>query len=289
MKNSFSASKFAALSCALLLSACTTPGLTPVDPTNYRTKLRIERPDKSFYSAEYIGSASACFPPITNRICEPDPRGKPIYRETAKLEMEEFRIVLISSGAPSIKLMDDMVFLAAADLAMQRGYPFMTRLNNIDSSKCGSIYSTSTYGTVNSEAGTYSGNTYLNQDVVCTNLQAGHFIFLKNREDLTNGVFYRFNSGSFKSDTLKPAGELYVYTTPNVRIEDYTNINVKDGNARVGTPSAWKVTYDTAGLSNDLRAKYRITSNQPYTFKDERTENAEAAKDPVARNKLPPQ
>jgi hypothetical protein len=289
MKNPISAVKFAALSFIFLLSACATPALTSVDPTNYRTKLRIERPDKSFYSAEYIGPALACFPPITNRICDADPRGKPIYRETAKLEMEEFHIVLISSGAPSDKLMDDMVFLAAADLAKQRGYPFITRLNNIDSTRCGSIYSTTTYGTVNSEAGTYSGNTYLNQDVACTNLRAGDFIFLKNREDLTNGVFYRYNSGYFKSDSLKPAGELYVYTTPNVRFEDYTIINVKDGIARVGTPSAWKVTYEANGLSNDLRSKYRITSNQPYSFKDERTENAEAAKDPVARNKLPPQ
>jgi hypothetical protein len=287
MKNFVSAEKFAALSCASLLSACATSALTPVDPTNYRTKFTIERPDKSFYSAEYIGTASACFPPITNRICEPDPRGKPIYRETAKLEMEAFHIVLISSGAPSGKLMEDMVFLAAADLAKQRGYPFMTRLNTIDSTNCGSIYSTSTYGTVNSDTGTYSGKTYLNQDVICSNLRAGDFIFLKNREDLANGVFYRYNSGYFKTDTLKPAGELYIYTTPNVMFKDYTII--KDGIIRIGTSSAWKVTYETAGLSNDLRAKYRITGNQPYTFKDERKENAEAAKDPVERNKLPPQ
>lgn len=288
MKNSVSAAKFAVLSsCALLLSACVTPALTPVNPTNYRTKLKIERPDKSFYFAEYIGSASACFPPITNRICEPDPRGKPIYRETAKLEMEEFRITLISSGTPSGKFMKDMVFLAAADLAKQRGYPLMTRLNTTESTSCGSIYSTSTYGTVNPDTGTYSGNTYLNKDVVCSNLQAGHFIFLKNREDLANGVFYRYNSGYFKTDAVRPASELYLYTTPNVMFKDYTF--VKDGIIRIGTSSAWKVIYDTAGLSSDLRAKYRITDNQPYTFKDERKENAEKAKDPVERNKLPPQ
>lgn len=286
MKNSVAVAKFAVLSCALFLSACATPGLTPVNPTNYRTKLSIERPDKSFYSAEYIGPASACFPPITNRICEPGPRGKSSYRETAKLEMEEFRIQLISSGTPTGKFMDDMVFLAAADLAMQRGYPFMTRLNTTESRNCGSIHSTTTYGSVNSNTGTYSGNTYLNQDVVCSNLRAGDFFFLKRREDLANGVFYRYNSGDFKTDILKPAGELYLYTTPNVMLRNYTII--KDGITRIGTSSAWKVTYDTAGLSNDLRAKYRITGNDPYTFKDERTENAEKAKDPVERNKQAP-
>lgn len=287
MKNFVSTAKFAASTFASLLSACATPALTPVDPTNYRTKLKIERPDKSFYSAEYIGTASACFPPITNRICAPDPRGKPIYREIAKLEMEEFRIVLISSGAPSGKLMEDMVFLAAADLAKQHGYPFMTRLNTIESTSCDSIYSTSTYGSVNSDTGTYSGNTYLNKDVVCSNLRAGHFIFLKNREDLASGVFYRYNSGHFKTDNVRPASELYLYTTPNVMFKDYTF--VKDGIIRIGTSSAWKIIYDTAGLSSDLRAKYHITDNQPYTYKDERKETAETAKDPVERNKLPPQ
>jgi hypothetical protein len=293
MKNSVAVAKFAVLSCASFLSACATLGLTPVNPTNYRTMLSIERPDKSFYSAEYIGllASSACFPPITNSICEPDSRGKSIYRETAKLEMEEFRIRLISPGTPNSKFMDDMVFLAAADLAKQRGYPLMTRLNTLESTNCGSTYSTTTYGSVNSNSGTYSGTTYLNQNVVCSNLRAGDFIFLKKRDDLANGVFYRNNSGYFKSDTLRPAGELYLYTTPNVMFKDYTN-NI-GGVMRIGTPSAWKVTYDTTGLSNDLREKYRITANDPYTFKDEQTENAERAaekaKDPVERNKRVPQ
>lgn len=80
--------------------------------------------------------------------------------------------------------------------------------------------------------------------------------------------------------------ELYISTTPNVNLKDYTVI--KDNIIRLATVSAWKDTYDTTGLSYDLRAKYHINDNKPYTFKDRKV-NAETAKDPVERNKLPPQ
>lgn len=165
MNDSVWAAKFAVMSCALLLGACASSALlTPINPTNYRTKLDIERPDKSFYSAKYIGPASDCFPPITNRICEPVTRETAIYLETAKLEMEEFHTTLSSPGAADRKFMDDMVFLATADLAKQRGYPYMTRLSTTEISSCHSTYSTNTYGSVNSVTQTYSGNTYLNRD-----------------------------------------------------------------------------------------------------------------------------
>lgn len=285
MTDSVLVTKIALLCCAFLLNACATPSQQTVDSTNYRSKLTIKRPDKSFYSAEYIGPDSGCFPPITNRICEPDPRGKPIYRETGKLEMEEFRFRLISSGVPDGKLMEDMVFLAAADLAKQRGYPFMTHLSSAKSGGCRSIYSTSTFGTINLDTGIYSGNTSLNQDAVCVTLLSGDFIFFKKRDDMGRGVFYRYDSGFLKTGLLMPEAGLYLYTSPNVMIKDH--IFVSHGISRIGTSSAWQVIYDTTGLSNDLRAKYRITSTEPYIFEDERKVNAEKAKDPLEQNKLP--
>ena len=276
-------------SCVLLLSACATTYIKPIDPTNYRSKLCINRPNISFYSAEYIGpAASVCFPPITNFICKPDSSGKPIYRETGELQMEEFHITLTSPGAPDFKFMDDMVFLTAADLAKQRGYPFMTRLNSIDSTSCKSLYSTSTYGTVNSDIGIYSGKTYLNEDVICITLRGGDFIFLKNQDALANGVFYRHNTRYFKMDILQPYKKLYYGTTPNVLFDDVTIIRDSYGFNTIGAARAWKIIYDTDSLARDLREKYRIIGNEPYTFKDERTEIEEAAKDPVERNKLSP-
>jgi len=141
--------------------------------------------------------------------------------------------------------------------------------------------------------GSYSGKTYLNEDIVCHKSESGDFLFFQNESDLKNGVFYRYgNQDNWKSknrDKLFPEKRLYIGTVPYLMGDDY--VKEEYGIIHLSNGEAWKDIYDTTGLLNDLRKKYKIDKSLPYEYKDKTKERMEKetqkSKDPLETNKLP--
>jgi hypothetical protein len=274
-----------------ILSACATKSLsTSLNASNFRSRLEIIRPDVTFYSAQYIGpSTNKCFPPITNKICRNIPDVKVIYGNVKKLGMEEFEIRFSANNMPyNDELTDDLKYLVAADLALQRGYPLLVPKSNAKFIACTKSYSTTTYGTVNNFSGSFEGSTYLNEDLHCSQSRSGRFIFLRDPKKLKAGVFYDY--GSETPTNIKPVKELYYGTTPNIYIEDVYSVSASETEGHTSgntTPDLWKKVYSAAGLSRDLRDKYSISNGQSYTFIDRRDEKTNREINTIDKNLIP--
>ena len=268
----FAALTFGIAGCAS--NSSLTASLTTI---NYRSLLKIERFDKTYYSGQYVGAEKYCFPPITNPICRRG-RDESIYKPVAQLDMESFYISLTAVNSFNAKLMKDMVYLAAADMTLQRGYSQFTVLNDLGVDQCRSSYSADSYGTINNDS--YRSTTVLNERATCAMSKAATVLLFRNKEDLTSGVLYRDNSSRSMSRYLVPEGSLYYGTSPNVTFEDYNKVG--DGTTLFTPSNAWKTHYAAQGLSAALRAKYGIKDTTPYTFIDRRDQTRQEESDPLA-------
>ena len=269
---------------------------------NYREQLSIVKLNYIFSKGKYIGKEKDdCFPPITSEICEKEQAyGK--YEALNSLKIEKYEISIHSfDKTNNLKLIEDLLLLTAADLALQAGFSFLTMTKKGKVTACQSNYSlntdgsntfdTNTYGANTSGGGTFNGNTTVRKVSKCANMFQGEFFVLHSVDDLKGGVFQRYRD---KSSVL-PVLDLYYGTSPNIGYEDVSYSSHHRDNDSVTylshTPikNAWRNVYDASGLSRDLREKYGITKKEPYVYKDffsdPQTKNTED--DIIKKNRVP--
>jgi hypothetical protein len=252
-----------------VMFGCTPSYRVKTDATNYREKLSIKKMDYEFFIGKYIGPENNCFPPIEYSVC-PNYSSDEVYKPTKELKMENFSISISDTSGVTSKVVKDMAYLTAAELAEQRGFKTFTVLNSMETNACSSMYSVNTYGSVTGN--TYSGTSYLSKDAICANNYSIYVLFYDESEDLKRGVLFRS-----PRSRLQPDKSLYIGTTPGL-YEEYLEQRVKYppiGNTTGFIPekNAWKIHYDIKGLTGELRKLYGILEILPYSFEDERVSN----------------
>lgn len=297
---------------------------------NYRSELRITLLDRDYYSAKYIAdNPGKWFPPITNnirkrwyesdlnKISASSPAyesikkeiGKTFYRELNELDIEHINIEMKYPGSPFDKKSKELLHLVAADVALQRGFPYVTRLTkgfdsicvttqsavtkgniDLDTSHSGVVSGDQVYGTSRT-SGTYKGKTRLKEDTNCAATIEGEFILFKNKEDIEKGVFVK----NRYSGRLDPFTWLYYSTSPNAIIIDHPiGEPIKVNTRKMVIDHAWRNGYKSSGLSSDLRKKYDIDNKEAYIVIDEAEQRRESSikkakersEDPLNRNRI---
>ncbi len=270
-----------------LLALILVTGCAATPKGGFWGELNARKTDRSFHLARYVGSEKGCFPPITNVACLPKKKDEILYEEIQKLEMESFSISLPSRDFFAQGRIKDMLFLAASELAIQRGFSMFTVTWDMQISMCRNYGSdVSTSGTMNriGNQGFYSGTTTVTPRDICGGSQTIDVLMFNDKASLADGVFVRSNSGPIR--TLRPYDSLYFGTMPGLRYEDFNRM--PEPGVLISTPSnAWKIHYDAKGLAADLRAKYKLGDTGPITFRDELAENLKReAEDPLSRNRV---
>jgi hypothetical protein len=265
-----------------LLAGCTT---TPKG--GFWGELKAKKSDETFHLVRYVGTQKNCFPPISNPECVPPTKDAVIYKEIKQLQMEEFSLSLPSGDFFSQGRIKDMLYLAASDLSIQRGFSMFTVTWDMQTSMCRNYGSdVSTSGTVNriGNQGYYSGTTTVTPRTICGGSHTIRVLMFNNKDELAEGIFARSNSG-YNRD-FRPKLDLYYSTMPGVRYKDF-NESPEPGVLITTPPNAWKVHYDAKGLAIDLRAKYKVGETGPIPFRDELVENLKReAEDPLQKNRI---
>lgn len=266
-----------------LATGCTTDG----SKGGLWEKLEAMKLDSSFYLAKYVGTQEGCFPPITNVECFPLKNGEVIYEDKKKLEMEAFSISLAFRDFFDQSRIKDLLFLAASELALQRGFSMFTVITKIDVSVCKKYgFNANTNGSAYriGDQDYYSGTTTITPRDTCTSSESITVLMFNDKTLLADGIFTRANSGP--TQWLQPETRLYFGTMPGLRYEDFNRQPFID--SRVSTPiNAWKIHYDARGLATDLRAKYKLGEPVSIQFRDELAENLKReAADPLKRNRV---
>ena len=179
---------------SLVPCGCTPSYRVMTDATNYRENLSIEKKDLEFYIGEYAGPRKNCFPPIENSVC-PNYTSNEVYKPTKELKMENFSISISDHSGTTSKVVKDMAYLTAAELAEQRGFKTFTVLDTLEIHTCSSIYSVNTYGNVTGN--TYSGTSYLSEDAICSNNYSMDLLLYDENDDLKKGILFLFSNQSF--------------------------------------------------------------------------------------------
>jgi len=200
--------------------------------------------------------------------------------------MEEFSLSLVSSNFFEGARIKDKLFLAAADLSIQRGFSMFTVTSQIDITSCRSDVEINTHGKLSGigDQAYYSGTTTVNPNDRCLSSQSIRILMFNDKTFLAKGVLKKASSGS--AQWLYPEASLYLGTIPNLKWTDF-NYQPRPGTL-VRTPeNAWKIHYDAKGLSSDLRAKYAVTDTSPILFKDELESNLKReANDPIQKRRV---
>lgn len=271
----------ALLPLALMLTGCATTA-----PGGIWGELRATKNDATFYTGKYVGSQKDCFPPLEQRQCIPLKGEAAQYEAEQKLQMEEFNLSLMSPDFFAGKRIKDMLFLAASDIAIQRGFSIFTVTQEIDVTACRSGVEARTTGSLSSigDQAYYSGTTTVRPTDKCLFSQSIAVLMFNDKAPLAKGVLKKANSGN--AQWLYPETSLYLGTIPNLKRSEF---NYQPNPAsRVRTPeNAWKIHYEAKGLSADLRAKYAVTDTSPIPFKDELEEKLKyQANDPVKKRRV---
>lgn len=271
----------------LLLTSALIAGCTTAPKGGFWGELEAEKSDKSFHLVRYVGTQKNCFPPISSPECVPPAKDVVIYKEVKQLQMEEFSLTLPSGDFFSQGRIKDMLYLAASDLAIQRGFSMFTVIWDMQISMCRNYGSdVSTSGTVNriGNQGYYSGTTTVTPRDICGGSHTIRVLMFNDKDQLAEGVFERSNSGQNRN--FRPKRELYYGSMPGLRYGDFNEM--PEPGVLISTPpNAWKVHYDAKGLARDLRAKYKIGETGPINFRDSLTENLKReAEDPLQRNRV---
>lgn len=262
-------------------------GCTTAPKGGFWGELKAEKSDESFHLVRYVGTQKNCFPPISSPECVPPAKDVVIYKELKQLQMEEYSLSLPSGDFFSQGRIKDMLYLAASELAIQRGFSMFTVTWDMQISMCRNYGSdVSTSGTVNriGNQGYYSGNTTVTPRNICGGSHTIRVLMFNEKEQLAEGVFVRSNSGHNRD--FRPKRELYYSTMPGIRYEDFNRM--PEPGVLISTPpNAWKVHYDAKGLATDLKAKYKVGETGPITFRDSLVENLKReAVDPLQRNRV---
>lgn len=252
------------------------------------SELKVEKYDETFHLVRYVGSERDCFPPMTNRECVPPAKDVVIYEELSKLEMEEFSLSLPNRDFFSQGRVKDMLYLAASELALQRGFSMFTVTWDLQIFRCRNYGAdVTTSGTVNriGNQGFYSGSTTVTPRDICSGSHLIKVLMFNDKTLMAQGIFERSNSGPIR--TLRPKRSLYFGTMPGLRFEDFNKSS--EPGVLSSTPfDAWKAHYDAKGLAADLRAKYQVPADSgPIPFRDMLVENLrKEAEDPLTRNRV---
>jgi hypothetical protein len=262
-------------------------GCTSAPKGGFWGELKAEKSDETFHLVRYVGPQRSCFPPIANPECVPPTKEVIIYEELRKVEMEEFSLSLPSRDFFSQGRIKDMLYLAASELSIQRGFSMFTVTWDMQISMCRNYGSdASTSGTVSRIGGQsfYSGTTTVTPRDICGGSHTIRVLMFNDKALLAEGIFERSNSGPIQS--LRPKRDLYFGTMPGLRYSDFTRVP-EPGVLIVTPPDAWKTHYDAKGLAVDLRAKYQLGDTGPIPFRDMLVENLKKeAEDPLKRNRV---
>lgn len=270
-----------------VIAILATTGCATGRPGDFWDGVRVTRSDESFYQGHYIGTEPNCFPPIENRECVPLRKGEVLYSADRQLEMESFYLFIASDffGQPLAK---EKLYFAAAELGLSRGFRAFTVTKTFDLTTCSDGLEATTTGVLtpspSGHGGSYAGSTTVRQSGRCLNSQGVVVLYFRNKEDLSSGVLVRRTTGA--NQRLYPVTSLYFGTIPNLRYQDF-NYESRPGSFTMTPDNAWKVHYNAAGLSEDFRKKFGLTSPPPILFRDEARENSfRDAEDPVERNRV---
>lgn len=262
-----------------LLCGCSPPKyMVKTDATNYREKLIIKKINLTFYNGEYIGPEKNCFPPIANRICV-IPEGGEVYKPDKKLKMEAIEIRIKDTTAMISKVVKDMAYLTAAELAEQLGYKTFTVTETVENISCGlPSNSVNTHG--NMVGSSYYGSSTRSENTICSNQFSIIVLMYDEQEDLKLGVLSLRTGQSrigTKRSLLSPYKNLYSGTSPGLYEENLKREQIKSQlgkydslrNLTLQVPkNAWKINYDIKGLAGDLRKQYEITEKLSYNFEE---------------------
>lgn len=265
----------------LLLAGCISQGISPRELTsnNYLSKIEVRKSDKDFYLGEYVGSLQGCFPPIDRPICAPLAANKEEFKATRRLDIVEFTISASTREVSLSEKKKDFMFLVAADLSLQQGYPYFTVTTEYGANSCSSSYTAYTNGALT--GGNYSGSTRLVKRNTCFDSSSIKVLLFREKKELSEGVLFRRDRDSHLG--LQAESSLYYGTTPGVR---QSGLDSYQRGSRSYVPvNAWKVHYDAAGLSDALRTKYAIKRKPPISFIDERLTNASRPRSPIDTNR----
>jgi hypothetical protein len=230
--------------------------ISPQETTtlNFREKIKIKAITNKLSKGSRIDRMKNCFPPATNRVC--GYKVKDVYKIDEPLNMEVFDIHLdLTDDLNRIKS-NELMYLTAAELSIQRGFDYLIIYNNWESTDC-IPHSTSVTrkGHYNNITGEYFDNAEIKDNSDC--VVAGGFTVLLFNEyrDVKNGVFYK----NEYSDKILPLDGLYLSN-------DEIMQKIIDGNKYAMTmpPDAWKNFYSAKELASELAKKYRTSLFTSY-------------------------
>lgn len=239
--------------------------LRGIDASNFRDRIHVERRDVTLYLGKYIGPEQECFPPIDKRICRVRSNGQPLYQNESKLDMEIFDLSIKfgTSGIDS-DVSDELMFLAAAELAMQRSYKMFTPLENSVSLSCSSDDVTSINGQIFSS--TYFARSTTSKSTTCAGSKKRQFLFFNDKSALGKGVLEQDHSSEFDTKNAWPLLSLYYGAIPDL---SYPTV--------VSTPSfkyipnwpveGWKQHYEADTVSKAMRQKHGVNDQLVYKVK----------------------
>lgn len=237
----------------------------PVTSNSFRDHITIKRMDRSFALGHTIFNEKECFPVITKPICRLTV-GEKAFEATKLLDIESYEI--------SVSSYDDInreyLYMAAAELAMQEGYPMFTPLIEVTSLLCSKEKIYTTNGGI-SAAGANSAylnsTTKMNEGSSCLITKRMDIILFRDKTDLSKGVLEKTNSGPAETKHFNPEIDLYRGTTPN--LTEYREINNSEYKLfYLYHDNAWKTHYVPADLAEVLRKKLNISHVRPWQVED---------------------
>lgn len=240
---------------------------TGLNASNFREYISVERRDVTLYSGEYIGPETGCFPPVGNKICKLRQGEQPLYQKKTRLEMEiiDTSMQLWKSGDNG-ESSDELMFLTAADLAIQRGYKMFTPLETLTSVACPTSEVIDTRGAITPNGrggGSYSAQSTISSSGKCTGSTKIGFLLFNDKDALKKGVLKQEHSGILASEYVWPLWALYYGSTPGL---DLPNLVSPPGfwNMINWPYKGWETHYDAETVSKKLREKYQVNDNHIY-------------------------
>jgi len=271
---------FAMFTVAFLTGCATTTG-------GYWRSLDAKKIEATFHTGKYVGRESGCFPPPNGKDCRTHNKEEN-FIETGTLDVEKFSIRLSTDDFFAQGAIKDMIYLAAADLTLQRGYKLFTVIKEVNSSACRSFGTESrTSGSLSTidDQSFYSGRTTTQTRDICYLGQSIDVLLMHDISVFSSGIFFRTPS-FFEGKKLLPLYDLYYGTVLNLKEEDYAP-KTRDGVSITTPKNAWKTYYTAQSLSTELRSKYKTGDIGLVPFKEEVTQRKEReAADAITRNKV---
>lgn len=243
---------------SLSISGCSSM-FGPVTVKNFRETVEIKKIDKTFATGHSLIGTKECFPNLTKPICRTSAGEKIFEIESVFDDIAQYEITYSSRDGFN----KEYLYLIAAELAIQEGYPMFTPLTEQLTARCTKDQAIKSFATFNSlnNIGNGSVVSYVEDNSNCLLTMTLTTLYFKDKKPLTQGLLSKQNSGIAQTSNFYPVIDLYRGTTPNLpSYRDISNNNLQLIYTYFN--EAWRSHYDPTNTSVALSKKLGAPSSQ---------------------------